>query len=106
MHTEQDPLVLAANETILRARVATHRRLDRLMQLYIGPPASFDEGHPAPYGIGHCVFSAQQSVGLISALDSWVRSRHRPSAGLARRDIGAGLDQRFTPGGWPTGSTG
>ncbi len=102
MHTEDDPLVLVSNESILAQRVEKHAANGRFAQLYIAPPATYPETTGAPYGAGHCVFSDQQREGLIKTLDTWVRSGVYPVAAGLGKVIGPGLDATFTPLPWPT----
>ncbi len=105
MHTEDDPLVLVANETILAGRAAAAGKSSNLVQLYVAPPATYDETTGAPYGAGHCNFSDQQREGLISALDSWVRSGVYPVPSGVASLFGPGLDPTFSSPPWPSGAT-
>lgn len=114
MHTEFDPLVTASNEALFGRRVAAQRRTGLLVQTYIAPPAYGDVvtdanggyvSGAAPYGAGHCNFSAQQYVAVVTTLDRWVRSHVRP-VGAAVSNVftavgAAGLDPAFAPLGWP-----
>jgi pimeloyl-ACP methyl ester carboxylesterase len=105
LHTEDDPLVLVANETILANRVRTKGDGGELVQLYVAPPATYPESSGAPYGAGHCNFNDQQREALISTLDAWVRAGVYPvPVGVAGK-FGAGLDPSFTPESWPSGAT-
>jgi pimeloyl-ACP methyl ester carboxylesterase len=106
MHTEFDPLVLVQNETVLADRVASHQDSGKLVQLFIAPPATYEESSGAPYGAGHCVFSDQQRESLIKALDRWVRTAVYPSAIGLLPTFGVGLDPSFFPGPWPAGEAG
>jgi hypothetical protein len=101
LHTEDDPLVLVQNETVFSQRVAAKGRSDRLVQLYVAPPASYPESTGAPYGAGHCIFSDQQRVGLITGLDNWVRRSVYPTQAGLLPEFGEGLDPAFLPGSWP-----
>lgn len=101
MHTEDDPLVLVQNENVFAARVAGQGQTGRLVQLYIAPPKSYSESAKAPYGAGHCNFSDGQRVGLINALDNWVRKGVYPTQAGLGSVIGEGLDPVFTAGAWP-----
>jgi hypothetical protein len=101
LHTEDDPLVLVQNETVFADRVAAKQQTGRLVQLYIAPPVSYSETAKAPYGAGHCNFSDEQRVGLVTALDNWVRRGVYPTqVGLAPL-LGEGLNPAFVPGSWP-----
>jgi hypothetical protein len=101
MHTEDDPLVLVQNETVLRQRVAAASQTGRLVQLYIAPPATYSETTGAPYGAGHCNFSDQQREGLVTALDNWVRRGVYPNTDGLGATFGQGLNPVFNPGAWP-----
>ena len=105
MHTEDDPLVLVANETILLDRAVAKGAGGDLVQLYVAPPATYSETTGAPYGAGHCNFTDQQREALVNTLDIWVRDDVYPvPLGVAGK-FGAGLDPAFTPGPWPSGAT-
>lgn len=105
LHTEADPLVLVANESILAARVSAHNDGGRLVQLYVQAPPKYAESTGAPYGAGHCNFTDQQRAALIDTLDTWVRGGVYPVAvGVAPR-FGAGLDGSYVPPPWPSGAT-
>ena len=71
------------------------------MQLYIAPPATYSETTGAPYGAGHCNFSDDQRVGLISVLDRWVRDDAYPAQSGIGDQLGVGYDAVFSPGPWP-----
>jgi hypothetical protein len=101
LHTEDDPLVLVQNETVFAGRVAGKGRSDRLVQLYVAPPASYSESTGAPYGAGHCIFSDEQRAGLITGLDNWVRRNIYPTQAGLLPELGEGLDPAFMPGAWP-----
>jgi pimeloyl-ACP methyl ester carboxylesterase len=105
MHTEDDPLVLVANETILLGRASAEGKAGSLAQLYVAPPTQYSESAGAPYGAGHCNFSDQQREALISTLDTWVRSGVFPIAAGVAGSFGDGLDPTFSPGPWPSGAT-
>ncbi|MEO9240677.1 MAG: hypothetical protein ABI418_21605 [Jatrophihabitantaceae bacterium] len=98
---QADPLVLVQNETVFASRVAAKNQSGRLVQLYIAPPASYSETAKAPYGAGHCNFSDGQRVGLINALDSWVRDGAYPNPAGIGQIIGDGLNPVYVPGPWP-----
>jgi pimeloyl-ACP methyl ester carboxylesterase len=101
MHTEADPLVLVQNESVLASRTYAARRSSNLVQLYVSPPSRFSESTKAPYGAGHCNFSDQQRVGLISILDTWVRQAARPAPVAIKAALGLGYDADFVVGAWP-----
>jgi hypothetical protein len=101
MHTQSDPLVLVQNESVLATRARAAGKSGDLVQLFIAPPATYSETTKAPYGAGHCNFSTDQRVGLISVLDKWVRSAAYPVAAGVGNQLGEGLDPVFSPGPWP-----
>jgi hypothetical protein len=105
LHTTEDPLVLVQNESLFAGRVQAANRQGRLLQLYVTPPKTFSA--PAPYGAGHCNFTAQQRLATIELLDTWVRSGARPSATGVHVAISAvpGMDARFVPPAWPVSAT-
>ena len=103
MHTEDDPLVLVQNESVLAARAAKKNAAGNLVQLYVAPPATYPEATGAPYGAGHCNFSDEQRLGLIATLDSWVRRSAYPVPTGVAAQFGPGLDPAFTPAPWPAG---
>jgi hypothetical protein len=101
LHTSADPLVLVQNETVLAARTRLAGRSGNLVQLFVAPPATFSETTKAPYGAGHCNFSDEQRVGLITVLDKWVRTAAYPVQAGIGDSLGAGYDAVFAPGPWP-----
>ena len=101
MHTEHDPLVLVQNETVFAARAAAAKRSSQLVQFYIAPPKTYSETEKAPYGAGHCRFSDDQRLGLVTVLDGWVRRSVYPVPAGAARQFGAGVDPAYRPGQWP-----
>jgi pimeloyl-ACP methyl ester carboxylesterase len=106
MHTEDDPLVIVQNESVLAQRAQQKGSSGDLVQLYVGPPATYSETSGAPYGAGHCVFSDRQRLALVDTLDDWVRKGVYPvPVGVASR-FGAGLDPAYTPGPWPAATAG
>jgi pimeloyl-ACP methyl ester carboxylesterase len=106
MHTEDDPLVIVQNESVLGARADAKRSSGELVQLYVAPPATYPESSGAPYGAGHCNFSDQQRLALVGSLDNWVRSAVYPVPVGVADQFGPGLDPSYTPGPWPSGETG
>jgi pimeloyl-ACP methyl ester carboxylesterase len=101
MHTEADPLVLVQNESVLAQRARSAHSAGNLAQVYIAPPKSYSETAKAPYGAGHCNFSDTQRIGLITALDSWVRSATYPGRAGVGPLLGQGYDALYVPGPWP-----
>ncbi len=104
LHTEDDPLVLVANETILGNRAAAAGKQALLAHFYIAPPTTYASSPGAPYGAGHCNFTVAQRVGLIDTLDAWVRGGPRPTPTSAASAFGLGLDPLFVAGDWPSGA--
>ncbi|HEY7047689.1 MAG TPA: hypothetical protein VH373_10755 [Jatrophihabitantaceae bacterium] len=106
MHTEDDPLVIVQNEGVFAGRVQSHNDNGRLVQLYIAPPATYDESTGAPYGAGHCNFTDKQLLGTVNVLDNWVRKGVYPVPGGVSGELGEGLDPAYVPGPWPGTSSG
>lgn len=101
MHTVFDPLVIVQNERQFAHRVARHDDSGRLLQLYIQPPTYTTN---APYGAGHCNFSADQYVAVVGALSGWVSSGARPTAATLTQLFSAqpgALDLDYEPARWP-----
>lgn len=101
MHTTDDPLVLVQNERLFGERVTARDRARQLLQLYVQPPTTY--AAPAPYGAGHCNFTAAQRVAVIDLLDGWARTSKRPDpARLADALYDAqGVVTDFQPPPWP-----
>ena len=101
LHTTADPLVLVQNESLFAERVRAANRQARLLQLFVRPPATFSA--PAPYGAGHCNFTAQQRLATVGLLDDWVRAGQRPTAADVRAATTQvpGLDAGYVPPAWP-----
>ena len=101
MHTVHDPLVIVQNERVFAGRVGRHGDSSLLEQLFIQPPA-YTTG--APYGAGHCNFTADQYVAVVDTLSSWARTGERPTdAALSQRFAGqpGALDLDYRPAAWP-----
>jgi len=103
LHTRFDPLVLVQNERVFAQRVSAHGDSAKLAQFYTGPPATYSEDSGAPYGAGHCNFTTDERLGVITALDRWVKTGVRPTAASLRAAMGGspGLLERYTPPAWP-----
>ncbi|WP_375489758.1 hypothetical protein [uncultured Jatrophihabitans sp.] len=101
MHTENDPLVLVSNESVLAQRARTRKSSGDLVQLYVAPPTTYSTSSGAPYGAGHCIFSVKQRVGLIDTLNNWVQKGVYPTPQGVSGAFGPGLDPAFTPTPWP-----
>jgi pimeloyl-ACP methyl ester carboxylesterase len=71
MHTIDDPLVLSQNETVFAGRVSKHPGdSGQLVQMFTVPPTQYTS---APYGAGHCNFTKDEMVGVITLLNNWVQ---------------------------------
>ena len=104
LHTTADPLVLVQNETVFEQRASPNPdRTADLVQLYSAAPATYDPEEGAPYGAGHCNFSADERIGVITLLDQWARGGLYPaSAAVAAAMEGdSGVVADFAPGPWP-----
>jgi hypothetical protein len=69
------------------------------VQLFVGPYA----GEPT-FGVGHCVFSTGEEVGLIDTLDLWVRQGPRPTPSAMIENLGPALDLSYSSPKWPSGA--
>jgi pimeloyl-ACP methyl ester carboxylesterase len=97
LHDQQDPLVVPQNERVLGDRYFKNGNVEHLTQLFTKPPTTFTS--PAPYGAGHCNFTDTEQVGLITALDGWVRTgvRVTPASAVAMFAKPTGLDPAYYP---------
>jgi hypothetical protein len=68
MHTIIDPLLVVANESAYAELNASAGREELLFQTFTT-------------GVGHCNFSGPQILTAIGAIDTWVRTGARPTAG-------------------------
>ncbi len=106
LHTEADPLVLVQNEAVFAGKVAasTTKTAD-LVQLYTKAPARYAK--PAPYGAGHCNFTADELTGTVTALDGWARGGVYPTGAALATAFGSdpGLDLSYRPGPWPAATS-
>jgi hypothetical protein len=77
----------------------------KLVQLFTVPPADYPEDPGAPYGAGHCNFTPESRLGMVTLLDGWVRDGIYPSANRVQAVFGSasGFDALYTPGAWPEG---
>jgi len=106
LHTFADPLVIVQNESWYAARVAASAQgTSKLAELVTVPPATFAQSPGAPYGAGHCNFTAQSRIGVITILDDWVRRGVYPGSVSEARALGSGSG--FVPDvavpAWPLG---
>lgn len=103
MHTTVDPLVVVQNESAFRTRVAgaSGGGTAKLLQVYIGAPNRYTN---APYGAGHCSFTARHWAAVVAVLDLMVRQGKRPTDNEITKVFGAdsGLALDFVPPPWPT----
>jgi hypothetical protein len=104
LHTVADPLVLVQNETVFEERAADNPdRTGDLVQLYSVPPDTYDPGAGAPYGAGHCNFSEDERLGVITLLDQWARDGVYPALGAVDAAMGQdnGIEPNYQPPPWP-----
>jgi pimeloyl-ACP methyl ester carboxylesterase len=104
LHTVADPLVLVQNETVFEDRASSNPdRTGDLVQLYSVPPATYDPEEGAPYGAGHCNFSADERIGVITLLDDWARGGLYPASGAIEAAMGQenGIEPNYVPPPWP-----
>jgi hypothetical protein len=104
LHTSADPLVLVQNQSVFRDRVYSAKgRTGDLVQLYTLPPASYSTEAGAPYGAGHCNFTTDERLAVVTILDDWVRKGQVPGAAAIRAAFGTdeGLNLNFFPDPWP-----
>jgi hypothetical protein len=106
LHTAADSVAVVQNESAFSHRaLRTNQRSGDLMQVFTVPPATYGI---APYGVGHCNFTTDEQLGVLTNLDRWVRSGDRPpSLDLQvamrgpNRVPGTGFDPTYVPGPWP-----
>jgi len=90
MHTIDDPLVLSQNEGVFADRVAKHPAdSGQLVQLFTAPPTSYTA---APYGAGHCNFTKDEGVGVITMLNNWVQKGIYAGPGAVQSVLNISLD--------------
>jgi hypothetical protein len=105
MHTTADPLVLAQNETLFRQRYATNPKVTAdLVQVFIAPPKDPAAWAPrAPYGAGHCNFTARSYTAIAGLLNNWVQNGVYP--GTSAIEAVMGDSSGYSPAGfsapWP-----
>lgn len=101
MHTVNDPLVIVQNERVFARRVARHGDSLRLEQVFVQPPSYSTN---APYGAGHCNFTTEQYVAVVTVLSEWVSTDERSTdaelSSLFAAQPGA-LDLDYRPAAWP-----
>ncbi len=104
LHTAADPLVIVQNQTVLADRAAANPdRTADLVQIYTAPPADYPQSPGAPYGAGHCNFTAESLTALVRLMDAWVREGAFPTQQMVAAAFGDrnGYDSLFSPGDWP-----
>jgi hypothetical protein len=80
-----DNLAEAANESAYRAQVQWWGCQDRLVQVY-------------SKGIGHCVFTSEQLLATLEAMESWLNTGTKPDAAFFPEQ--KGFDNTFVPPPW------
>jgi len=101
LHTTSDPLVIVQNEYVLAQRAQQQGQGTNLVEAFVAPPASYSESTGAPYGAGHCRFNSDQQVGVLSALDQWVRTGSIPLPDAMSKYVGAGYAFGYIAPAWP-----
>jgi pimeloyl-ACP methyl ester carboxylesterase len=103
LHDAQDQVAPLEHEGAYASLVAGTGGSGSLLQLVTAPPVDWVEGEPSPYGVGHCRFTDDEVIGLITVLNDWVTSGLRPGPDAIRADFGArnGLDLAFPLPTWP-----
>ena len=106
MHTAADPLVLVQNEQVYQTEVRAKNGAGDLIQLYTVAPASYPAKPGAPYGAGHCNFTAQSRIAVVDLLDNWVRNGVYPGQGAIVAAMGdsSGYQAAYAPPPWPAAS--
>jgi pimeloyl-ACP methyl ester carboxylesterase len=106
-HTKSDPLVLSQNETVFASEVQANPKANGdLVQLYTVPPATYPTTVGAPYGAGHCNFTAVSRLAAVALMQNWVRNGVYPGTAAIADAMGtaSGYDPVYRPGPWPAGS--
>jgi len=94
MHTEDDPLVISQNENVFAARAdAKGNSSGLLVQILTAPPKTYTK---APYGAGHCNFTATELDAVITLLDGWVRHGQYPGYGAIAQALNYSVDDADT----------
>jgi pimeloyl-ACP methyl ester carboxylesterase len=103
LHDAQDQVAPLEHEGAFAALVAGTGHTGDLMQLVTAPPADWVVGQPSAFGVGHCRFSEDELIGLVTVLDDWVTSGVRPGPDQVRADFGThnGLDLTYPIPAWP-----
>lgn len=90
MHTEDDPLVISQNENVFAQRAdGKGDSSGLLVQILTAPPKTYTK---APYGAGHCNFTATELGGVVTLLDGWVRHGQYPGSGAIAQALDYTVD--------------
>jgi hypothetical protein len=78
------------------------RTADLLQAFTVAPPV-YGKKAGAPYGAGHCNFTAGTYIGTAELMDRWVRDGVLPAPATIEQAMGSdsGYSSAFTPGPWP-----
>ena len=107
MHTKADPLVIPQNQSFFRDRYQAQEAQGNvrggLLQLFTVAPPEYSPEQGAPYGAGHCNFTAQSRIAVIDLLDNWVRNGVYPGPAAIESAMGpvSGYSANYAPGPWP-----
>ena len=107
MHTKADPLVIVQNQTFFRdrynAQVAAGNAKSELVQTFTVAPGTYSQETGAPYGAGHCNFTPESRIAVISLLDNWVKNGVYPGTAAIQEAMGplSGYSANYSPGPWP-----
>jgi hypothetical protein len=94
MHTIDDPLVLSQNENVFADRVSKHPGdSGQLVQMFTAPPTLYTS---APYGAGHCNFTADEDVAVVTLLNNWVQKGIYAGPGAVQSVLNISLDNSQT----------
>ena len=109
LHTSADPAAILANETLFGGWAAQASGADiRWLNVNVSnPPKAYPKQGPAPYGAGHCNFTAQSVIGAVEVLDDWVRLGRFPTWAGNVRAFGAnsGFAGPVSLPAWPLSPT-
>jgi hypothetical protein len=86
LHNPMDNVVDVSVQSAYRAQVDWWGCQDRLMQVY-------------SKGIGHCVFTSEQLLTALEAMENWLNTGKRPDAAAFPEALG--FDNAFVPPPWP-----
>jgi hypothetical protein len=86
MHSKFDGLVFVSQESYYAALVQAAGYSDQLVQAYVND-------------VGHGLFSADQYLSVLAAMESWLGTGVRPDE--SRLPASKGFDLGFVPPAWP-----